>query len=111
LSRKKTFALGRLALNSLEFGSAPTEPRHIHVESDDNHAKFWLEPIDLAKSVGYKERELSENGREISLPLGWFPRLKEASPKQRKNWRLIGKGIGIHRPDLDEDISVSALLK
>jgi hypothetical protein len=52
-----------------------------------------------------------KDGREISAPLGWFPRLKEASPKQRKNWRLIGKGIGIHWPDLDEDISVSALLK
>ena len=52
-----------------------------------------------------------KGGREISAPLGWFPKLKEASPKQRKNWRLIGKGIGIHWPDLDEDISVSALLK
>jgi Protein of unknown function (DUF2442) len=51
------------------------------------------------------------DGREISVPLAWFPRLKAASPKQRKNWRLIGKGIGIHWPDLDEDISVTALLK
>jgi hypothetical protein len=42
------------------FSNEGTEPRHIHVESDDNYAKFWLEPIDLAKSVGYKERELSE---------------------------------------------------
>jgi len=52
-----------------------------------------------------------KDGREISVHLEWFPRLKDASPKQRKNWRLIGKGIGIHWPDLDEDISVSALLK
>ncbi len=51
------------------------------------------------------------DGREISVPLEWFPRLKAASPKQRKNWRMIGKGIGIHWPDLDEDISVTALLK
>jgi hypothetical protein len=51
------------------------------------------------------------DGREISVPLEWFPRLREASPKERKNWRLIGRGIGIHWPDLDEDISVSALLK
>jgi hypothetical protein len=42
------------------FSNEGAEPRHIHVESDDNHAKFWLEPIDLAKSVGYKERELRE---------------------------------------------------
>jgi hypothetical protein len=52
-----------------------------------------------------------KDGREISVPLEWFPRLKEATSKQRKNWRLVGKGIGIHWPDLDEDISVSALLK
>jgi hypothetical protein len=41
------------------------EPRHIHVESDDNYAKFWLEPLDLAKSVGYKNIELSEIRRLI----------------------------------------------
>jgi hypothetical protein len=52
-----------------------------------------------------------KDARGISVPLEWFPRLKEATPKQRKNWRLIGSGIGIHWPDLDEDISVSALLK
>jgi hypothetical protein len=52
-----------------------------------------------------------KDGRGISVPLEWFPWLKEATPKQRKNWRLIGSGIGIHWPDLDEDISVSALLK
>ena len=52
-----------------------------------------------------------KDGREISVPLDWFPALKAASPKKRKNWRLIGRGIGIHWPDLDEDISVSALLK
>ncbi len=52
-----------------------------------------------------------KDGREISVPLEWFPRLKAASQKQRKNWRLIGKGIGIHWPDVDEDISVSALLR
>jgi Protein of unknown function (DUF2442) len=52
-----------------------------------------------------------KDGREISVPLDWFPVLKAASPKKRKNWRLIGRGVGIHWPDLDEDISVAALLK
>ena len=51
------------------------------------------------------------DGREISVPVEWFPRLRDASDKQRKNWRLIGKGIGIHWEDIDEDISVVALLK
>lgn len=50
------------------------------------------------------------DGREISVPLEWFPRLRNASARQRKNWRLIGKGIGIHWNDLDEDISIPALL-
>ena len=50
------------------------------------------------------------DGREISVPIEWFPRLRDASIEQRKNWRLIGKGIGIHWEDIDEDISISALL-
>jgi hypothetical protein len=50
------------------------------------------------------------DGREVSVPLVWFPRLQEASAAQRRNWRLIGGGIGIHWPDLDEDISVESLL-
>ena len=51
------------------------------------------------------------DGREISAPLEWFPRLRDATPKQRKNWRLIAKGIGIHWEDVDEDIAVSTLLR
>jgi len=51
------------------------------------------------------------DGREISAPLEWFPRLRDASDEQRKNWRLIGRGIGIHWEDIDEDISVASLLQ
>lgn len=50
------------------------------------------------------------DGREVSAPLAWFPRLNDASEAHRSNWRLIGRGIGIHWPDLDEDISVESLL-
>ncbi|MFA5831920.1 MAG: DUF2442 domain-containing protein [Bacteroidota bacterium] len=50
------------------------------------------------------------DGREVSAPLEWFPRLRDANEQQRKNWRLIGKGIGIHWEDVDEDISVKSLL-
>ena len=53
--------------------------------------------------------ELSD-GRSISVPLGWFPRLVHASPAERNNWRLIGQGHGIHWEDLDEDLSVEGLL-
>jgi len=50
------------------------------------------------------------DGRTISVPLEWFPRLVHATPEERKNWRLIGKGHGIHWEDIDEDISVEGLL-
>jgi hypothetical protein len=50
------------------------------------------------------------DGRELSVPLEWFPRLRDATPQQRKNWRLIGRGEGIHWPDIDEDVSVNGLL-
>ncbi len=50
------------------------------------------------------------DGRELSAPIAWFPRLAAASEAERKNWRLIGGGIGIHWPEIDEDISVESLL-
>ena len=50
------------------------------------------------------------DGREISVPLSWFPRLTHATPQERGNWRLIGSGEGIRWEDLDEDISVASLL-
>ena len=53
--------------------------------------------------------ELSD-GRSIAVPLGWYPRLVHATALERNNWKLIGKGEGIHWPDLDEDISVEGLL-
>jgi hypothetical protein len=55
-------------------------------------------------------RVVLEDGRELSVPLEWYPRLRDASPGQRSNWRLIGSGEGIHWPDVDEDISVLGLL-
>lgn len=53
---------------------------------------------------------LLQDGREIGVPLLWFPRLRKASENQLKEWRLIGNGVGIHWESIDEDISVSALL-
>jgi hypothetical protein len=50
------------------------------------------------------------DGREIRVPLEWFPKLRQATPEERGNWRLIGKGIGIHWADLDEDLSLEGLL-
>ena len=53
--------------------------------------------------------ELSD-GRTISVPLAWYPRLVHATPEERDNWELIGEGQGIRWPDLDEDISVEGLI-
>ena len=49
------------------------------------------------------------DGRTISVPLAWYPRLLYGKPEERNKWRLIGQGEGIHWPDLDEDISVEGL--
>lgn len=51
------------------------------------------------------------DGRSISAPLLWYPRLAHANARERDHWELIGEGEGIHWPDLDEDLSVSGLLK
>ena len=51
-----------------------------------------------------------DDGRTVSVPLVWFPRLLNATEKQRKEWEFIGGGIGIHWEDIDEDISVASLL-
>jgi len=53
--------------------------------------------------------ELSD-GRRLSVPMEWYPRLVYATPAERNHWRLIGRGEGIHWPDLDEDISIEGLL-
>lgn len=51
------------------------------------------------------------DGRTITVPLAWFPRLLHATPEQRSNWKIAGAGFGIHWPEVDEDISVQGLLR
>jgi len=55
-------------------------------------------------------RVILADGREVAIPIEWFPRLLKATPEQKKNWRFIGGGIGIHWEDVDEDISIKSLL-
>jgi hypothetical protein len=52
-----------------------------------------------------------EDGRIISVPLTWYPRLLHASQQDRDDWQVAGAGFGIHRPTLDEDLSVDGLLR
>lgn len=67
----------------------------------------------LAKNVSFRAGRmyvLLSDGREIGVPVAWFPRLDHAAPSQLANWRFTGGGLGIHFPDLDEDISIAGLL-
>ena len=70
-------------------------------------------PVADAVDVTFTDDEIVvalADGRRVSAPLEWFPRLLRATPAQRSNWSLIGRGVGIHWPDVDEDISVRSLL-
>ena len=51
------------------------------------------------------------DGRTITVPLVWFPRLLDATPEQRQNWQIVGAGYGIHWPDVDEDLSSEGFLR
>ena len=71
------------------------------------------EEMGTAKEVRCTEDALLvvlTDGRQLSVPLDWYPRLQHATPAQRDDWELIGGGYGIHWPQIDEDISVRGLL-
>jgi hypothetical protein len=67
------------------------------------------EAMDVKVSEDTLAVELAD-GRTISVPLGWYPRLEHANASERANWQLIGKGQGIHWEEIDEDISIEGLL-
>ncbi len=74
-------------------------------------------PIDVARaeaqSVRVTDDELTvelTDGRTLSVPIAWYPRLAHGTPEERNNWELLGGGIGVHWEELDEDISVAGLL-
>ena len=67
------------------------------------------EALDVLLTDDTLSVELSD-GRSISVPIAWFPRLLHSTEQERNNWRFIGKGQGIHWEDIDEDISVEGLL-
>jgi len=64
--------------------------------------------------VGFTDHSMSvalKDGRTITVPLAWYPRLLHASKSARRNWKVSGGGYGIHWPDLDEDLSTEGLLR
>lgn len=71
-------------------------------------------PNERVRDVRLSDEHLSVDlvdGRTITVPLRWYPRLWNATPAQRANWELAGAGGGIHWPDVDEDLSVEGLLR
>ena len=73
-----------------------------------------LKADERVASVSFTDDSLSValmDGRSISVPLAWYPRLLSATPLQRNNWKLAGAGYGIHWPDVDEDLSTEGLLR
>ena len=73
-----------------------------------------IEVNPLAEGVEFTDDELIVSlvdGRKVSVPLTWYPRLAAADHKQRARWELLGDGQGIHWPDIDEDLSVSGILR
>lgn len=80
-----------------------------------NGTPFVAKSVVLARvsTVRVDDESLSvdlEDGRTITIPIGWYPRLAYATPRERANWQISGAGYGIHWPELDEDIGVEGLL-
>ncbi len=72
-----------------------------------------LDPGERVENLSFDEDSLSvalRDGRIITVPLAWYPRLSEATDEERGNWELCGGGYGIHWPDVDEDLSTEGLL-
>jgi len=68
----------------------------------------------LAERIEFTADELIVyllDGRKVSVPMTWYPRLAAADDKQRAHWELLGDGQGIHWPDIDEDLSVDGILR
>jgi hypothetical protein len=73
------------------------------INKSTNAVEIWFSELKMFVRL--------DDGREIAVPIDWFPKLRDASDKERNNWRLIGGGEGIHWEDLDEDILVEGLLQ
>ena len=75
---------------------------------------FTINKSKIAIDIAFENSKMIvflEDGRELSIPLEWFPRLRKATSEQLSKWRLIGKGQGIHWSEIDEDVLIENLLE
>ena len=75
----------------------------LDLRADQRVSNVTFSPDSLSVSL--------KDGRSISVPLTWYPKLLHATAEQRKNWKISGGGYGIHWPDIDEDLSTEGLLR
>ena len=75
----------------------------------DSALDRYADAVDVRATDSERVVDLAD-GRTVSAPLAWYPRLAHATPEERGRWRLIGRGEGVHWPDVDEDISIAGLL-
>jgi hypothetical protein len=69
------------------------------------------EPLAIGLAITDTELVVTlSDGRKLSVPIAWYPRLANATPEQRRNWQILGPGVGFHWPDVDEDLSVEGML-
>lgn len=73
------------------------------IKIDPRADKVWFDDVSI--------HVILADGRELSVPLEWFPSLRDATKEQREKYRLIGRGIGIHWEEIDEDLSIAGLLR
>jgi hypothetical protein len=78
----------------MSFSASTADERALDVQSTDDTLSVSL-----------------RDGRIITVPLVWYPRLLNATPARRRNWEIVGGGYGIHWPDVDEDLSTEGLLR
>ncbi|HEX3599692.1 MAG TPA: DUF2442 domain-containing protein [Lacipirellulaceae bacterium] len=82
-------------------------------ESKSHFQRAFVPTTALAKQVDFDDTTIRVtfiDGRVLSVPLNWFPLLRDATPQQRANCEIGGGGIGLHWPDIDEDLSIAGLM-
>jgi hypothetical protein len=85
----------------------------IPIDPKPRYQRSFVPTTALAKSLGFDDATMSvtfTDGRVLTVPLNWFPALRNATPEQRAHYEIGGGGISLHWPDIDEDLSIAGLM-